>query len=185
MSSPLKFETLEEALVFFDSLDPITPSELIGLWKGSSLPTGHPLDGALESLGWYGKRFHADRRADALLFSTGGRRLVPLDPKHLPLRLVLRFSGLAHRQWFRNLFGYAMKGMWARGPVAAVKSAEFRAASSAAMIYDNQPIMDHFRRIDADRVMGLMVVEGQSDHYVFLLERAEEIAVPQIRPRIS
>ncbi len=78
MSSPLKFETQEEALVFFDSLDPITPSELIGLWKGSSLPTGHPLDGALESLGWYGKRFHADRRADALLFSVGSRRLVPL-----------------------------------------------------------------------------------------------------------
>ncbi|WP_170973407.1 DUF4334 domain-containing protein [Rhizobium sp. FKY42] len=109
--------------------------------------------------------------------------VLTLDPKHLPLRLVLRFSRLAHRQWFRNLFGYAMKGMWARGPVAAVKSAEFRNASSAAMFYENQPITDHFRRIDTDRLMGLMSVAGQNDHYAFLLERAEEIAGTQIRPR--
>lgn len=174
------FQSQAEALAYFSQLASLSPPELIGLWQGKTLETGHPLDGVLEALGWYGKRFHADRRADALLFSTGSRRLVPIDPKRIPLQLVLRFHSLAQRQWCRNLFDYALKGMWAGGTVASVRVAEFAGQQSAAMVYDSQPIIDHFRRIDADRLMGVMVIEGRGDHFFFMLERAEELQGGQV-----
>lgn len=42
---------------------------------------------------------------------------------------------------------------------------------SAAMVYDNQPIVDHFRRRDDDRVMGAMTIKGDERIYVFELLR--------------
>lgn len=80
--------TLEE----FQSLPPIAPGELIGLWKGHGIATGHPFDGVLENLGWFGKRFRPDMRADALLFRSGDLRLVAVDPKWIPLRFGIAFS---------------------------------------------------------------------------------------------
>ena len=179
------FDSEAEAIAFFTQLQPISPPELIGLWKGSTIATGHPLDGALESLGWYGKRFHADRRADALVFSTGSRRLVPLDPARIPLGLALQFSGLAKRQWFRNLFSYALKALWARGSVASVGMASFEGIESAAMTYDAQPIVDHFRRVDDDRLMGVMEIKEDPRHYVFLLQRSTELNAAGAAPSAS
>lgn len=169
------FQAEAEALEYFATLEPVTPPELIGLWQGSTIATGHPLDGVLEALGWYGKRFHADKRADALIFSTGSRRLVPLDPARMPIGLALRFSSLAKRQWFHNLFSYAIKAMWARGTVASVKISSFQGIESAAMHYDAQPITDHFRRVDENRLMGVMEITGDPRYFVFLLERSTEI----------
>ena len=39
------------------------------------------------------------------------------------------------------------------------------------MIYDRQPIVDHFRRIENDRVLGLMEMRGMERPYFFLLAR--------------
>ena len=69
---------------WFRSLDPVRPEEMIGLWKGLGHPSGHPLDGVLENLHWFGKRIHTDLRADALLFEGEPGRLVPVDPKFFP-----------------------------------------------------------------------------------------------------
>lgn len=55
----------------FKGLPPVEPREMIGLWTGRGIPSGHPLDGVLENLGWFGKRFSAQMRADALLFTEG------------------------------------------------------------------------------------------------------------------
>nr|WP_234903069.1 GXWXG domain-containing protein [Ensifer adhaerens] len=38
---------------------------------------GHPLDGVLENIGRFGKHFHANMRADALLFEAGTDTLFP------------------------------------------------------------------------------------------------------------
>lgn len=175
MNQPLEFANEAEALAYFDQLPAVTPPELIGLWRGQTIRTGHMLDGVLERLDWYGKRFHADRRADALLFSTGSRRLVPVEPARIPLGLALRFHGLSQRQWFRNLFRYALKSLWAKGPVASVRLETFRGKESAAMAYDQQPIIDHFRRVDEDRLMGVMTIRGREGHYCFVLEKVDEL----------
>ena len=90
----------------FELLPPLEPREIVGLWRGRGIPTGHPLDGVLENLGWFGKRFNADMRADALLFWSGKRRLIALDPGIVPLRLALRFHKVGRTRIARNLFSH-------------------------------------------------------------------------------
>lgn len=55
---------------------------------------------------------------------------------------------------------------------------EFRAEVTATMVYDGQPTHDHFKKIDANAVMGIMngkkVVhfsDGQARYFYFYLER--------------
>ncbi|KKA11301.1 hypothetical protein VP03_24735 [Sinorhizobium meliloti] len=145
----------QTALEEFRSLPPIAPRELVGLWKGHGIPTGHPFDGVLENLSWFGKRFTPDMRVDALLFRSGDRRLVAIDPKWIPLRLALRFHEVGRMRVARNLFSYLQRRL------------------SAAMVYDHQPIVDHFRRIHADRIMGAMTIRNDERIYFFELQRVD------------
>ncbi|CCM78344.1 DUF4334 domain-containing protein [Rhizobium mesoamericanum] len=163
-----------QTLEAFRSLPPVQPRELVGLWKGRGIQSGHPFDGVLENLGWFGKRFTSDMRADALLFRAGERRLIAINPKWIPLRLALRFHGLGRTRIARNLFSYLQRRLRARGPVASVKTMMFGGVESAAMAYDDQPIVDHFRRIDERRVMGAMTIPGEARVYFFELERVDE-----------
>lgn len=157
----------------FRELSPVEPHELAGLWRGRSIPSGHPFDGVLENLGWFGKRFTSDRRADALLFRSGERRLVAIDPKRIPLRLALRFHRLGKTRAARNLLSYLQRRLRANGPVASVQMLSFDGLASAAMVYDEQPIVDHFRRIDGKHVMAVMVISGDDRLFFFELERVE------------
>lgn len=43
------------------------------------------------------------------------------------------------------------------------------------MAYDTQLIVDHFREVDDDRLLGAMVIEGDERVYFFELERVEEV----------
>jgi len=164
----------QTALEEFRSLPPVAPHELVGLWKGHEIPTGHPFDGVLENLGWFGKRFTPTLRADALLFCSGEPRLVAVDPAWIPLRLALRFHKLGRTRAARNLFSYLQRRTRAKGPVASLKTAVFGGLESAAMVYDDQPIVDHFRRIDEHRIMGAMAIRGDERIYFFELQRVGE-----------
>lgn len=144
-----------------------------GLWKGRGIPAGHPFDGVLENLGWFGKRFRPDMRADALLFRFDERRLVAIDPARIPLRLALRFHKVGRMRLAKNLFAYLQRGLRARGPVASLKTVVFGGVESAAMVYDDQPIVDYFRRIDEERLMGAMTIRGEEPVYFFELERVD------------
>ncbi len=164
----------QAALERFRSLPPITPQELVGLWKGRGIPTGHPLDGILEELGWFGKRFMPELRADALLFRSGERRLIAINPAWIPIRLALRFHRLGRASVTHRVFSGVQGLLRAKGPVASVKSLPFMGATSAAMLYDDQPITDYFRQIDEGEVMGIMTIEGDHRLYFFELDRVEE-----------
>jgi hypothetical protein len=142
-------------------------------WPG--IPSGHRLDGVLENLGWFGKRFSAQMRADALLFLGGEKRLVAIDPAWIPLRLALRFHKLGRSRAASNLFSYLLRRLRAKGQVASLKAVPFHGVTSAAMAYDAQPIVDHFRKIDDVRVMGAMVIDGDDRVYFFQLERVKEV----------
>lgn len=162
----------QTALEVFRSLPPVETRQLVGLWKGHGIPTGHPFDGVLESLGWFGKRFTPDMRADALLFRSGDR-LVAVDPKWIPLRLALRFHEVGRIRMASNLFSYLHRRLRARAPVASLKTMVFGGVESAAMVYDHQPIVDYFRRIDADRIMGAMTIRNYERIYFFELQRVD------------
>jgi hypothetical protein len=51
---------------------------------------------------------------------------------------------------------------------------EFRGEVTATMVYDGQPVHDHFKKIDDDAVMGIMNGKGVLDdgrYFYFYLER--------------
>jgi hypothetical protein len=173
----------QRALEQFLRLPPLEPCELAGLWQGRGVPTGHPFDGVLENLGWFGKRFNPDLRADALLFHVGGRKLRAIDPKWVPLPLALRFHAFGRTALAAVLFAGLQRCLQAKGPVASIKTVAFEGVASAAMIYDDQPIVDHFRRINDDSLMGLMAMRDDDRFYVFELERViDPIALAQNLP---
>ena len=58
---------------------------------------------------------------------------------------------------------------------ARPRAKDFRKKRSAATIYDRLPIVDHFRRIDNDRVLGLMEMRGMGRPYFFLLTRDQPL----------
>jgi len=146
----------------FRSLPPVEPIEIVGLWQGRGIPAGHPLDGVLENLGWFGKRFRADMRADASLFGTRERGLIAIDPARIPLRLALRFHKVGRTGAARILFSYLQRGLQASGPVAFLRIMRFAGAESAAMVYDEQPIAGYFRRFDEGKIMGVMTAKTES-----------------------
>ena len=163
----------QTAVDAFRSLPAVEPHELVGLWRGLGIPTGHPLDGVLENLGWFGKRFRPDMCVDALLFRVG-QRLIAIDPARIPLRLALRFRNIGRMGAARHLFSCLQRGLRAKGPVALLKTMPFDGVASAAIVYDHQPIVDYFRRIDKQRIMGAMTISGDDRIYFFELERVDE-----------
>ncbi|MEV3853913.1 DUF4334 domain-containing protein [Streptomyces sp. NPDC050095] len=58
---------------------------------------------------------------------------------------------------------------------ATLWSVEFRGETTATMVYDGQPIFDHFKRVDASTLMGIMngkgVLDERGRHFYFVLER--------------
>lgn len=62
-------------------------------------------------------------------------------------------------------YSYSELGM------ARLREVSFDGVVSAAMVYDTQPIIDVFRRIDERRVMGLMDVKGMPPSFYFHLVR--------------
>ena len=66
---------------------------MVGRWRGSGLPTGSPLDGLLESYGWYGKEFVDAETVHPLLFRDRAGRPRPVDPALLPVGLLRDHAG--------------------------------------------------------------------------------------------
>ncbi|MFO1143141.1 MAG: DUF4334 domain-containing protein [Amaricoccus sp.] len=160
-----------EALRQFDALQGIEPEALLGRWRGASLPTGHPLDGLLEKLGWYGKAFESRDRVRPLLFRDASGELTALDPALMPVTLALRAPRLARSKLTGLAFSTLRPFLGTRHSGAALRAVEFRGRRSTAMVYDRQPIIDHFRRIDEARTLGLMEIQSWPQPFFFLLSR--------------
>lgn len=162
--------TRAEALALFDALPPLGVDELLGAWAGRGIPTGHPFDGLLEALGWYGKRMQTPERVHPLVFRAGRRR-VAITPTWLPLRLALRVAPVVPRGLAARAFALVRPLMATSRPQARLRMVEHRGVVSAAMVYDRQPIVDAFRRVDDATVLGVMDVRGDDRPYVFVLRR--------------
>ena len=52
-------------------------------------------------------------------------------------------------------------------PQAALRVVEHSGVSSAAMLYDHLPIVDVFRRLDAQTLLGVMDARGISQPFFF------------------
>jgi hypothetical protein len=164
--------TTAEALAWFDRLEPVRTEELQGGWAGSSVPTGHPLDGVLERFHWHGKRFLGDEQVEPLRFRTAGGAVVAIRPWVAPPQGLDRWPWT----WFASpvapgLFQLLLPLMASTGSHARLRMVEHRGRSTAAMLYDELPIVDLFRRVDADTLLGLMDQKGIAQPFFFLLRR--------------
>jgi hypothetical protein len=168
---PISEDLQKKILEWFSDLPPVLPAEMIGIWHGEGISSGHPLDGVLENLQWFGKRFHHDFRADGLLFQWRPGRLVALDPTFFPPRLAIRFAAFGKTATARNWFSYLQTGLRARSTTASLRLKSTNQDETAAMVYDKQPIVDYFRRISDNELAGMMVVRGDERRYFFLLRR--------------
>ncbi|WP_344971207.1 DUF4334 domain-containing protein [Streptosporangium fragile] len=159
------------ALRYFDSLGTVTIEEMLGLWRGSGLNTGHPMDGLLETFGWYGKRFDSPEEVHPLVFPTGKGRLFCINPSFLPVGVLLRHPGLARLPVAPRLFGVARPLIATTRPQARLRMTQHRGVVTATMCYDRLPAHDAFRRIDENTVMGAMDIRGLRQPLMFLLRR--------------
>lgn len=162
----------EQALAIFDALDVVDIPFMLGAWRGTGFPTGHPLDGALEAWGWHGKRFDSAERVHPLVFRTGEGGKARIRPVMLPTiaRLLQLLPGLKSAGAAR-LGRLALPLLATRKPHARLRMTEFRGRVTATMIYDDAPVNDVFRKVDAQTVLGLMDMKGMARPFFFVLRR--------------
>ena len=127
------------ALSCFDTLAGLEPEFMIGRWRGTGSPTGHPWDGILEALGWYGKAFESADRVHPLLFRTRSGAVIPLDPAYMPVGVALRWPALAKSAPVRMAFTVVRPLLRSDLSAARLRAVNFRGKRSAAMIYDSSP----------------------------------------------
>ncbi|MFD2181033.1 DUF4334 domain-containing protein [Rhodoplanes azumiensis] len=163
--------TAADAMALFDALPSVPREAMTGRWRGRGLPTGHRFDGLLEALGWYGKEFVDSETVYPLLFRRRDGSLVALDPGRLPVGLLVRWPRLAGSAVLRGAFRLALPLFATARPAARLRLVTFRGQVGAAMIYDRQPIIDVFRQVDADTLLGVMDLRGLPEPYVFVLRR--------------
>jgi hypothetical protein len=161
----------QEALTFFDGLPTVTPEEMVGRWRGSGLPTGSPLDGLLESFGWYGKEILDEESVHPLLFTDRNGRPRPVDPSLLPVGVLRDYAGFLNVWPVRRAFGTVRPLLYTRRPRARLRSVEHRGVVTAAMVYDALPIIDVFRRVSEDVRLGAMDLRGLPSPFLFVLTR--------------
>lgn len=159
-----------EAEAFFARLDPVTPGALLGLWRGRAVATGHSVDELLRASNWFGKEF-IDIDDVHPLVHEGVFGRYRLDPGRAPLRLA-RALGLARLPGARTVFWLIGPLLSTSRPRARLRTVLHGGTPTAAMIYDQRPIIDVFRRIDDDTVMGRMDERGAGRAAFFLLTRA-------------
>ena len=150
-----------EATAIFDSLEPVPVEFMFGLWEGGEFPTDHPMDGLLTATGWYGKRFGDAEAGDPLLFrTTDDKGFFVANAREVMSRVDQRVRMCQYREEVET-----------DQPQSRLRMLEFRGKSSATMIYDELPILDHFRKVDNDRVLGAMDLRGVAQTYFFILSR--------------
>jgi hypothetical protein len=163
--------TTAEALALFDTLEPVAAESMIGQWRGATLRTGHTLDGVLEALGWYGKAFLDAGSAHPLLFHGRGNDIVAIDPRLLPAWLARDHGWMLGNRLGRAAFALVRPMLETGQPKARLRAVGHHGVTTTAMIYDDQPIRDIFRKADDDTLVGLMEMEGMKQPFFFVLRR--------------
>jgi|SRR5690625_3409892 len=163
-----------EAFAFFDSLEPINITGMVGIWKGQELKTGHPMEGILEAANWYGKVFEDKDHVFPLVFETSSHKLYAGNPGKIYFKnLQKNLSPKA----VSVLFPIISPFIKTKKSKARLRMMNYRGKTTAAMFYDQLAIIDVFRKVDDDTVMGIMDCKHDSSDksFFFILEKQETI----------
>lgn len=136
---------------------PVDPDLLDDVWAGLETVRPDEILGA-----WKGAEFDTGHQMNGMLDKIGwhGKTFAALDDAQ---PLVCRGED-----------GELFSNLEAGNGAASLWLVEFRGESTATMVYDGQPIFDHFKKVDDTTLMGIMNGKGvlhEGRHYYFLLER--------------
>jgi hypothetical protein len=159
------------AVAYFDRQEPVGMAALTGRWRGAELPTGHPFDGLLAAHGWYGKEFLDAERVHPLLVADRAGRPYPVDPTLAPVGLLVRRPRLFGSAPARAASPVARRLLRTRRPAGRTRLVQHRGVVTSALVYDRLPVIDVFRGVSDDVLVGLMDLRGMPEPYVFLLLR--------------
>ncbi|SFB77478.1 DUF4334 domain-containing protein [Tropicimonas isoalkanivorans] len=160
-----------DAWAFYDSLPAASLEQMIGAWRGSGVPTGHVFDGMLEEFGWHGKRFETTEIAHPLVFEKPDGSLFYLNPARLPMGMVLDHVDLARSSASASFFRLSSGMLATKDPQARLRMIEYRGVVTASMVYDALPIIDVFRAVGPDTLIGAMDMRGFEQPFLFALRR--------------
>ena len=160
--------TPDQAMALFDALEPVDLMFMRGRWQGRGFDTGHAMDGMLENFNWYGKEFLDEEQVKPLLHKGWGGRLYSIHPGRLPLELALKLP-FAKATFMRHLFHLMQPCLCTRQYRARLRMIEHRDFTTAAMVYDDLPIIDFFRKLDDDHLLGVMDLRGSAPFFFRLL----------------
>ena len=163
--------TATDLLVIFDDLPEVSIEEMIGTWKGEEFITGHFMEGALASSGWYGKEFKSREQVHPLLYYRDAQRtrIFQLNPSLAsfhPFILGIMKTGIAHL-----IIRLLRPIIQTQRYTARLRMLTFRGKTSATMIYDRQPICDVFRKVDENTLLGLMDKRDMDTYCFFILSK--------------
>jgi hypothetical protein len=163
--------TTAEALALFDSLEPVDLDFMRGRWQGKGIKTDHPMDGMLELSNWYGKEFIDSETVHPLLFSDAKGNIFKVAPNPTAMDMVLKMP-MPNNPSLKPLF-IALNSLFkTEKSQARLRMMENRGKVTATMIYDYLPINDSFRKVDENRVFGIMDFKKIEQPFFFLLTRA-------------
>lgn len=163
----------EEGLQLFDALDPVDLEFMWGRWQGMGLPSNHPMDGLLEAANWYGKEFVDAEQVHPLLFSMPNGEVIRVAPNPNAMKFTLSLP-LPKKMDNPLLTGFLTTitaVLKTEKSQARLRMMDYRGTVSATMIYDHLPINDSFRKIDENRVLGVMDYKHIEQPFFFVLTR--------------
>jgi hypothetical protein len=143
---------------------PVDPGELDAVWAALATVRPEEILGA-----WRGGEFRTGHPLNGQLAEAGwyGKTFTAV---HDAKPLICRDA--EGRLYSDRKLGKGEASLW---------NVEFRGETTATMIYDGQPVLDHFKQVDEDTLMGIMNVKGvpaEGPHFYFFLERAPEDGTP-------
>ncbi|TGK79136.1 DUF4334 domain-containing protein [Leptospira noumeaensis] len=165
-----KNNSTDDSFALFDALETVSIEDMFGRWHGSGFHTGHTMDGALETFNWYGKEFVDADNVHPLVFKSFGKTLFKVNPSIMPVRLatLVPTTNLWPLRYVFLLVRFLFQTSKSK---ARVRRIEFRGKLTAAMIYDNLPIHDVFKKVNQDTMFGCMDYKGMKQPFFFVLER--------------
>lgn len=127
----------------FQGLKPTKPDNLMGEWDGFILSTGHPFESELEKLNWFGNTFDSKDDVAPLIVAKNGDRVRFEDWGGASVSLSLDMAHLEKPERLTpetlQLYEIADQGI-----------------VSAALIYDERPMMVYYRAVRSNMVAGIM-----------------------------
>lgn len=148
---------LRDRLDALQGASAVSAADLDALWADCS-----PVRAA-DILGeWRGSDFDTDHPVHAMLAASGwhGKRFVSVREAH---PLICRDADGA--LFSNEELGRGLASLW---------DIAFRDEVTASMVYDGQPVIDHFKAVDGDTLLGVMNGKGvrhEGQHYYFVLVR--------------